>query len=89
MQLDPIPEAWLSCFLPLPVVMRYAPGVMAPAEQRQRWQDFLDEYEPTDQLWAYHTGYDDKLAALTNPGANGWAGFALVRAGEIVAHYKL
>ena len=89
MQMEQIPEAWLSRRLALEELHPYAPAAKAPADRRKAWQDFVNECEPADELWAYHTCYDDHLAALTSNQVNGWAGFALVRQGEIVAHYAL
>ena len=89
MQMEQIPEAWLSQRVAQAELSPYAPTAQAPADQRKAWQDFLQECEPADEIWAYHTCYDDHLAALISNKVNGWAGFALVRLGEIVAHYAL
>lgn len=45
----------------------------------------MDEYIAGDEIWTYHACYDDLLASRTSSKPNGWAGFVIVREGEIVA----
>ena len=70
-------------------VRRYAPGGDASPVRLKAWRDFLNEWGPGDEIWNYHTCYNDYLAASLGKSANGWDGFVLVRQGEIVASYDL
>lgn len=87
MRTEDLPRAWLSQMIDLAELRRHAPQGAAPATQRREWFGFLEQHEGRDEIWAYHACYAEHLAALTSPWLNGWAGFALVRAGKIVAHY--
>ena len=90
MRTDRIPQGWLGQQIDLADAKRHAPPACAPAEVHQSWQAFLEKYEwRYDEVWSYHSCYDDKLAAMMTPQANGWAGFVLLRLGEIVASYDI
>lgn len=59
-----------------------------PETIRQAWQRFLAEYRPGDEIWTFHRAYPEPATSNLRQ-RQGWAGFAILRHGQIVNCFEI
>ena len=64
------------------------PDAAVPEHVREAWQRFLEQYQPGDEIWTFDRSFDQAAITQDPSARRGWAGFALLRHGQVVARFE-